>query len=227
MACDLVVVCVSLDREHDVLMRAAALRSAPRILAEIGSLKTGLLPALRMLARQGHTVLALHPLFGPGAGSWKGQQMPLVPVAARADELAVARRIFPGASIEPIAADAHDRAMARVLALAHAVNVVFAAGLGGKEAAALDRLGGPVFRLQRMLSAAVLSEDPNFYAQLQARNPHAAAVLLRARDALTDWTLAVRRGDERSLVSIFRRAARVHRGRSSDYRRMYEVMKTL
>lgn len=227
LSADLMVVCAPLDREVGVLEQIARAAALPEIVAEIGSIKSPLVPALRNVARRGVTVLSIHPLFGPGAKTWRGQRMPLVPIARPAVELRLARAIFHGAAIEPLSASRHDSIMARVLAAAHAVNVIFAAGLGVPDAAALDRFGGPVYRLQRRLSAAVLSEDPKFYALLQTMNPSAAPVLERMRDALTAWASAARRRDEAALVRIFRRASRIHRGREADYRKMYDLIRSL
>ena len=159
---DLIVVATPMKVAGDVLTELAARR--PRgVVVDIGSLKSPLRGGLERLVAAGCKVTSIHPMFGPDTRLLSGRHVVFcdvgVPEATRA-----ARALFASTMAEQIemSVDDHDRLMAYVLGLSHALNLAFFTALAAS--------GELVPRLQRMSST-------TFDAQLKV------ATLGRARQS--------------------------------------------
>ena len=106
----------------------------------------------------------------------------------------------------------HDRLMAWVLGLSHALNLVFAAtlsnsaGRGEADADRLAAISSTTFQRQLDLATSVTGENPNLYFEIQHLNPNQQAVLAALAATLDRVREAVERGDEQAFVALMQRA---------------------
>lgn len=185
------------------------------LILEISSLKAPVIEALRELAASGANVESIHPMWGPKTEILAGRNLALCSIGKRAQSGA-ARKLFENtaANLVEMPIEQHDRFMALVLGLPHAVNLVFGHSLAaqGTPFAEVSGLGGPTFQKQVSVSAEVASENKDLYYEIQRLNPHTAEVLSSLRQSLDELDAALaRREDFRVYMaqadSYFRPAA--------------------
>lgn len=179
LAQDLIVVATPLGITAAILEQLARHRP-PGLVFDIGSLKTPLQSGLEALAAAGVKVSSLHPMFGPDTDLLSGRHVIHVDVG-RADAVAEAQALFASTMAEQVVTtlDDHDRLIAYVLGLSHAVNIAFFSALAGSGEAAprLARLSSTTFDAQLAVAEGVAGESPALYFEIQALNPYGAESL--------------------------------------------------
>ena len=110
------------------------------LVVDIGSLKSPLRAGLERLVAAGCRVTSIHPMFGPDTRLLSGRHVVFVDVGVAA-ATAEARALLGSTMAEQLtmSLDKHDRLMAYVLGLSHALNLVFFTALaesGGRIEAA-------------------------------------------------------------------------------------------
>lgn len=201
---DVIVLAPTLRVTGGVLLELAQ-APPPGLVFDIGSLKTPLREPLRRLARAGGRVTSVHPMFGPDTQLLSGRHIVFVdlgvPEATRA-----ARDLFASTMAVQVEMDldSHDRMIAYVLGLSHAVNITFMAALtgSGEPAARLAALSSTTFGRQMELARAVSTENPRLYYEIQSLNAYGGDAL----DALAASAARVRdvvaTGDEAAFVDL-------------------------
>lgn len=209
--------------EHDLIVVAAPLRISTEILTElvergtegivleIGSLKAPLAQPLTRLATRGVDVASIHPLFGPDTELLSGRHVALIDLGCpRAT--AAARELFTStmATVVDMSLDEHDRLMAWVLGLSHALNLVFAQALrdAGIPISALDRLASTTFDAQLSTTRRVLAENPHLYFEIQHLNPHGGDALTTLADAAEALRSVIAEGNEGEFIAWMERCRR-------------------
>ena len=203
--------------DHDLIVLATELRVTVRILDElaerrpagvvldVGSLKSPLAAGLAKLAAAGVRVTSLHPMFGPDTEMLSGRHVILVDVGVE-EANRVARRLFAStmAELVEMSVDDHDRCIAYVLGLSHALNIAFFTVLSGsgEPAARLARLSSTTFDRQLEVAEAVAHENPHLYFEIQRLNEHGRQPLEALRQAVDRLHEAVARGDEPDFVAM-------------------------
>ncbi|MEM2091946.1 MAG: prephenate dehydrogenase/arogenate dehydrogenase family protein [Candidatus Bathyarchaeia archaeon] len=222
-AADIILISTPINVIPSVIAEIMPELERGKIIAEISSVKGGIIPSLREAARCGVSVLSLHPLFGPGAQDMEGERIALIPVSDRLFEEELAKKIFPEAELIIVDEEAHDRAMALILSLTHFINIVFASVVGEEDIGALKNLGGTTFTLQLLLSEGVMAEDPAIYASIQMDNKYTIRYLERFMSRAEDLKRII---SDRSLEGFveFYRAAQNLLGRDEDFANAYERM---
>lgn len=205
------------ELDHDLIVLATELRVTAAILdglvarrpagvvLDIGSLKGPLAAGLRRLAEAGVRVTSLHPMFGPDTEMLSGRHVILVD-AGVPEANRVARELFTSTMAELVemsAAD-HDRCIAYVLGLSHALNIAFFTALAGSGEAArrLARLSSTTFDRQLEVAEAVARENPRLYFEIQRLNEFGGDALTALGAAVERLRDAVARGDEPGFVSL-------------------------
>ena len=146
--------------DFDVIVVAAPLAVSGRILAQlavlkpqglvfdIGSLKSPLRDGLAELASAGCRVTSLHPMFGPDTRLLSGRHLIFCDVGS-ADATRDAKALFGSTMVEQLdmGLDDHDRLIAYVLGLSHALNIAFFTALAesGEAAPKLARMSSTTF----------------------------------------------------------------------------------
>ncbi len=205
------------DLDHDLIVLATELRVTGRILErlaqrrpagvvlDIGSLKSPLATGLRRLAEAGVRVTSLHPMFGPDTEMLSGRHVILVDVGME-EANRIARGLFAStmAEVVEMSVDDHDRCIAYVLGLSHALNIAFFTALSdsGEPAARLARLSSTTFDRQLEVAEAVARENPHLYFEIQRLNEFGHQPLEALRGAVDRLHEAVSRGDEPDFVTM-------------------------
>ncbi len=196
--------------EADVLVVATPMRVAPHFYREIWktqseavifdilSVKAPLLPTLRKTRERGFHVTSLHPLFGPGTRTLSDRNL-LILDCGDAEANARARALFATTSltITEMPLEQHDRLMAEVLSLPHAMSLLFGRVLAaaGHRPEELARAAPTSYRRHAEVARIVTQENPELAFDIQALNPATTAMLERLARALRDLQDAVTRPD--------------------------------
>lgn len=208
---------------HDLLVVAAPLRASSGILTElaergtgsmvleIGSVKAPLAEPLTRLASRGVDVASIHPLFGPDTELLSGRHVALIDLG-RPRATAAARELFAStmATVVDMGLEEHDRLMAWVLGLSHALNLVYAQALreAGVPIATLDRLASTTFDAQLSTARRVLAENPHLYFEIQHLNPHGGDALAALATAAEKLRSVIAEGDEAAFRTWMDRCRR-------------------
>lgn len=206
--------------DYDVIVVAAPLSVSGRILAQlavlrpqglifdIGSLKTPLMDGLQELIAAGCRVASLHPMYGPNTRLLSGRHLIFCDTGS-ATATADAKRLFAATMVEQIdmgLAD-HDRLIAYVLGLSHALNIAFFTALAasGEAAPKLARMSSTTFDSQLLVSAAVAQDNPHMYFEIQNLNKFGLDPLDALCDASSRIRQVVAAGDEDAFVELMQR----------------------
>ncbi|MCC7258719.1 MAG: prephenate dehydrogenase/arogenate dehydrogenase family protein [Gammaproteobacteria bacterium] len=189
----------------DAILHEMAARDWRGLVFDVGSIKAPLSGGLRALAARGCRVTSLHPMFGPDTELLSGRHVLFMDAGSTA-AVREARQLFASTMARQIEMplDEHDRLIAYVLGLSHALNIAFFTALAesGETAPRLANLSSTTFDAQLDVAARVAQESPQLYFEIQRLNPqglYALEELLRAVQHLTD---IVRRGDEAAFVRL-------------------------
>jgi chorismate mutase/prephenate dehydrogenase len=98
----------------------------------------------------------------------------------------------------------HDRLIAYVLGLSHALNIAFFTALAesGEAAPRLADLSSTTFDAQLDVAALVARESPQLYFEIQKLNPHGLHALEELLHSVQRLTEIVRAGDEPAFVRL-------------------------
>jgi len=193
-AADLVVVSVPIRATPGVLYEAYSCMKPGAVLAEIASLKEGVVEPLRASADKGLVPLCLHPMFGPSTVRLDNEKVALVPLVDPRREAELAETLFPGADLVAVDAEAHDKYMAAVLSLPYLVNMAFAKALEGMNLEKLRRLGGTTYTVQYTLAQSVVSEKTELVESLLSQNRHLDRVQKGFLEAMNQMAGSVEEG---------------------------------
>ena len=201
---DLIVVATPMKIAGDVLTELAVRR--PRgVVVDIGSLKSPLRGGLERLAAAGCKVTSIHPMFGPDTRLLSGRHVVFcdvgVPEATQA-----ARALFASTMAEQIemSVDDHDRLMAYVLGLSHALNLAFFTALAasGELVPRLQRMSSTTFDAQLTVASLVARDNPYLYFDIQTLNDYGTASLQALRAATERIERLVQSRDEAGFVEL-------------------------
>ena len=203
--------------DYDVIVVAAPLAVSGRILAQlavlkpaglvfdIGSLKSPLIDGLTELQHAGCQVASLHPMFGPDTRLLSGKHLIVCDVGCQA-ATAAAKDLFSSTMVEQLdmGLDDHDRLIAYVLGLSHALNIAFLTALAesGEAAPKLARMSSTTFDAQLLVSEAVAQDNPHLYFEIQNLNKFGMAPLDALTDAAQRICELVSKGDEQGFVEL-------------------------
>ena len=177
----------------------------PGLIFDIASIKDPVKAVLRSMASSGMQVASIHPMFGPDTDLLSGSHILLMDAGAPSATEAVAQ-VFGGtmAEILRVPMDQHDRLIAWVLGVSHAINLAFIHALeeSGEQAPVLAGLSSTTFDAQLEVARSVAGDNPHLYYEIQRLNPHGAEVLGELVATVDKLTRIVSDGDETSFVRL-------------------------
>ena len=204
---DLVVVAAPL-RASTAILHALAENPPGGLIFDIGSLKTPLRTGLTALRDAGARVTSVHPMFGPETAMLSGRHVVFIDVAGSA-AVEEARALFSGtmATMVDMTLDEHDRVIAYVLGLSHALNIAFMTAIAesGETAPRLALLSSTTFDAQLAVAARVVSENPHLYFEIQNLNDYGTEALSALLYAVERLRSVVRAGDEAAFIGLMQR----------------------
>ncbi|MCC5866021.1 MAG: prephenate dehydrogenase/arogenate dehydrogenase family protein [Wenzhouxiangella sp.] len=190
---DLTVIACPIAASAEIIEALAERRQAGLVL-EVASVKSGLIDTLRRAAANGLNICALHPMFGPDTRLLAGRNVLLMDVGC-AGAVQAARALFDDtmAELHEVDIEHHDRLMALVLGLSHALNIAFFSALAesGLPAAELNAAASTTFARQLAVARNVAAENPNLYFEIQSLNRHGQWSRQLLADALASLSIAV------------------------------------
>ncbi len=212
---DLIVVATPLKTANEVLVALAERR--PRgVVFDLGSLKTPLRAGLAALRSAGCKVTSVHPMFGPDTELLSGRHVIFIDLGDAA-ALAQARSLFASTMAELVVMelDEHDRLIAFVLGLSHALNIAFFTALAesGEAAPRLARMSSTTFDAQLDVASRVADENPDLYFEIQSLNAYGEEPLVALRAAVERLCRSVHEGDAEGFVAMMRRGHDYLQGR--------------
>lgn len=211
---DLIVVAAPLGASNQIL-HALAKRRPTGTVFDIGSLKSPLRSGLQALKAAKVDVASVHPMFGPDTELLSGSHVILVDlgVPAATDR---ARALFEPtmATMVQMDLESHDRLIAYVLGLSHALNIAFFTALGesGETAPKLAQLSSTTFDAQLSVAAKVASENPDLYFEIQSLNDYGTESLGALLYAVERLRSVVRAGDHDGFVALMEKGREYLRG---------------
>jgi chorismate mutase/prephenate dehydrogenase len=216
LAHDFIVVATPLRIANEVLLELAGL--APRgVVFDIGSLKTPLRAGLHALRDAGCRVTSVHPMFGPDTALLSGRHVVFCDVGNAAAD-AEAQSLFTSTMAERVvmSLDEHDRLIAYVLGLSHALNIAFFTALAesGEAAPRLARMSSTTFDAQLEVAGRVAGESPELYYEIQRLNAYGGESLAALRHAVERIATAVRNDDPAGFAAMMRRGREYLAGRA-------------
>ncbi len=192
----------------DAILRDLALRRPTGIIFDVGSLKSPLRAGLLALRSHGCKVTSLHPMFGPDTELLSGRHVIFVDLGC-ADALAAARQLFSVTMAEQVvmSLDDHDRLIAYVLGLSHALNIAFFTALAesGEAAPKLARMSSTTFDSQLDVATSVAQESPDLYFEIQSLNDYGAESLEALAQAVERIRTAVLSQNHEAFVALMQR----------------------
>jgi chorismate mutase / prephenate dehydrogenase len=189
----------------DVVLRELAKRRPRGVIFDVGSLKSPLRAGLMTLKSYGCNVTSVHPMFGPDTGLLSGRHVIFVDLGC-ADALARARELFAPTMVEQVvmSLEEHDRLIAYVLGLSHALNIAFFTALAesGEAAPRLAKLSSTTFDAQLDVANRVANDSPDLYFEIQSLNDYGAESLEALAQAVERIRSAVLSRDRAAFAEL-------------------------
>ena len=203
----IIVVAAPLAISNEILLDLAK-SPPPGLIFDIGSLKSPLRSGLRALVKAGANVTSVHPMFGPDTALLSGRHIILIDLGIpKANEQA--RELFSSTMATQIDMNLedHDRLIAYILGLSHALNIAFVTALAesGETAPKLTKLSSTTFDSQLHIASSVVHENPYLYYEVQALNDYGTESLSALLYALERIRSLIRAEDQQGFINLMTR----------------------
>jgi chorismate mutase/prephenate dehydrogenase len=212
---DLIVVATPLKIANVVLQELAA-RKPRGVVFDIGSLKTPLRQGIDALQGAGCKVTSVHPMFGPDTELLSGRHVIFIDMGSK-EAIDAARELFSSTMAQQVVMglDEHDRLIAYVLGLSHALNIAFFTALAesGEAAPRLAQLSSTTYDAQVDVATRVAAESPELYFEIQNLNDYGRESLLALRRAVEKLWLSVSSGDAPQFTAMMQQGREYLAGR--------------
>jgi chorismate mutase/prephenate dehydrogenase len=204
---DLVVVAAPLLTTNEILLEMA--RDPPKgLVFDIGSLKSPLRRGLKAMAEAKARITSVHPMFGPDTDLLSGRHVIFVDVGVP-EATEEAQALFASTMAVRVSMDleSHDRLIAYVLGLSHALNIAFFTALAesGEAAPRLSTLSSTTFDEQLAVSKKVAGENPGLYFEIQSLNDYGTESLTALLYAVERLRSVVRAQDASGFAALMER----------------------
>jgi chorismate mutase/prephenate dehydrogenase len=204
---DLIVLATPLSATAE-LLQVLAQRRPRGLIFDLGSLKTPLRAGLEALVKAGCRVTSVHPMFGPDTHLLSGRHVIFIDLGHQ-DALAEAQELFAPTMAERVVMDLdeHDRLIAYVLGLSHALNIAFFTALAdsGEAAPRLAKLSSTTFDSQLEVASRVAAESPELYFEIQSSNDYGSESLLALQKAVERLVAAVKAKNAQEFTALMTR----------------------
>lgn len=201
---DIVIFSVPLRATVEVISSVIDFSRSEQLWMDVASLKTA--PVKEMLKSKAE-VVGLHPMCSPSVSSMKGQT--LIACPARIENWSAWFKDFTnwtGAKIKICEPEIHDRNMAVVQGMIHAVQLSMAATIKslGRDVEESLEFASPVYKVSLSLIGRILKQDPSLYADIQMLNENVPDVLREISSQINHLQDMVSKKDRVSFLEWFK-----------------------
>ena len=226
---DYVVLCTPTRRTPEIIRLIAKEMKRGTYLLEISSEKSKVVSSLSKMPAKINPI-CIHPMFGPGTKTIKGQNIISVPIKDAKKELTVTKELFAGANFVTIDAVEHDKKIAMILGLTHLVNLVFANIISKDEKMHLtEKMSGTTFRVQKTLAESIMTESPELI-QTIITNPEIRRVAEELWKDIGKLLTSVQESKTEEVLDYIKecqeRLAK-HTDTNESYKRLTKMVKTI
>lgn len=177
------------------------------LIFDVSTLKSPLRSGIKELLDKGCKVASVHPMFGPKTELLS--QKHLIFVDTGCDEATqAAKALFEDTMVEQIdlQLDEHDRLVAFILGLSHALNISFVHALrqSGESASKLMKMSSTTFDAQLSVAGSVAREDPALYFEIQHLNDYgldALDALCKSMDHIRELVKSAQREEFQNVMN--------------------------
>ena len=212
---DFIVVATPLAATNAILTALAARRPSG-VVFDVASIKTPLRSGLQALCAAGVRTGSVHPMFGPDTELLSGRHVIFIDLKA-GDSLERVRALFAPTMVEQVVMglEEHDRLIAYVLGLSHALNIAFFTALAasGEDAPRLVQMSSTTFDAQFDIASKVAEESPELYFEIQRANDFGAESLNALARAVESIRNAVASDDKQAFAALMEQGLAYTRGR--------------
>ena len=158
---DYVILCTPTRKTPEIIRLIAKEMKRDAYLIDISSQK---LKTASSLSRVPAKIIpiCIHPMFGNGVKTPKGQNIISIPIRDGKKELTIVKMLFPEATFVTIDSTEHDKRIATILGLTHLVNLVYASIISKDEKSSLTyKMSSSTFRVQKTLADSIMADTPD------------------------------------------------------------------
>ncbi|NMP30893.1 bifunctional chorismate mutase/prephenate dehydrogenase [Thalassotalea sp. M1531] len=203
----LVVVAVPIRLTAMVIQRLSSLPDNC-ILADVTSIKES--PLYEMMKVHSGPVVGLHPMFGPDVSGLIKQTIIICEGRGESDYqwLLEQFKVW-GATVYPVSAFEHDKAMAMVQVMRHFSTIAYGYHLmtEGADLQQLVDMSSPIYRLELIMVGRLFAQDPVLYSDIIFANSDNVAMMKRFAYRFLELLEDVETGDKQAFVSMFEQVA--------------------
>ena len=226
---DYVVLCTPTRRTPEIIRLIAKEMKRDTYLIEISSEKSKVVSSLAKMPAKINPI-CIHPMFGPGTKTIKGQNIISIPIKDAKKELTVTKALFEGANFVTIDAAEHDKKIAVILGLTHLMNLVFANIISKDEKMNLtEKMSGTTFRIQKTLAENIMTESPELIETIIG-NPEIRRVAEELWKDIGKLLTAVQESKTEEVITYIKecqeRLAK-HTDVAESYKRMTKMVKAV
>ena len=226
---DYVVLCTPTRRTPEIIRLIAKEMKRDTYLIEISSEKSKVVTSLSKMPSKINPI-CIHPMFGPGVKTIKGQNIISVPIKDAKKELTMTKSLFEGANFVTIDAAEHDKKIAVILGLTHLMNLVFANILSKDEKMLLtEKMSGTTFRVQKILAESIMTESPELIETIIA-NPEIRRVAEELWKDIGRLLTAIQESKTEEVIEYIKdcqeRLAK-HKDINESYKKLSKMVKTV
>ncbi len=200
---DVIIISTPISSVKQILKQLDSL-DTDALIFDVSSLKSPFSSLLKDMAQR-LSVCSVHPMFGPSVPSLYDRNI-LFCDCGDTDSVLRAMELFDGhgANMVRTTLDNHDRRMAYVLGMGHAVNVAFMTALAdsGMDYGNLKESGSTTFRKMMEGVEEVSQENPHLYYEIQNLNDNARITWSRFMEAVDKVMDASLDGSPHKFVEI-------------------------
>jgi len=204
---ELIVIAAPMS-ETGPILEAMALSPPAGVVFDVGSIKSPLRKGLQALRAAGANVTSVHPMFGPDTELLSGRHVIFCDLGVP-EATAAARTLFEPtmATLVEMDLESHDRVIAYVLGLSHALNIAFFTALAesGETAPKLATVSSTTFDAQLSVAAKVASESPDLYFEIQTLNDYGTESIAALLYAVERVRSVVRANDREGFRGLMER----------------------
>jgi len=185
---DIVIVSIPISRTGCMLENIDSIARKDALIFDVSSLKSPFIDILRNMAKR-RKVCSVHPMFGPSAASMFDRNL-LICDCGNEEAVEEAMELLGnrGANIRTMPVEDHDKYMAYVLGLSHAVNIAFFTVLerSGITFEDMKSVASTTYSKLMESNASVALEDPYLYYEIQHLNANREKMLTEFDTSVRD-----------------------------------------